>query len=364
MLAARFTGEERLEIAEVPSPQCPAGGLLVRVAACAVCGTDLKILKKQDVKIEGGKQRLMELPRITGHEMSGTVEEVGAGASAFKAGDRVAVAPTVPCGRCDYCRRSFEEMCDHPSVIGFDADGGFAQFMAVSERAVTTGCVNEVPDSVALDSAALTEPLSCMINCFEITPVEAGGSVAVIGAGPMGCFASELAMSRGAEVRILVDVSQERLHLSRELLAKNNSSATAYVDASAADPVEEVMKYTHGRGADLIITACGAPRAQQQALAMVAKRGRVNFFGGLPRGSSEVLLDTNLLHYKECILAGTHGSSPAHNRRALALMAQGAIKIDNYVTGRFPLERIMDAIDAVRSGAVIKALVIPHDTRA
>ena len=126
MLAAFFTGGESLELKEVPNPICPPGGLLVKVSACAICGTDLKILKKSDVKLKDGKYTSMKLPRITGHELSGRIVEIGREVDDFNLGEKVVIAPTVPCGVCHYLLKKNTVMCEKLTLVGYDWDGGFS----------------------------------------------------------------------------------------------------------------------------------------------------------------------------------------------------------------------------------------------
>jgi len=354
MLAAQFVGKPVFDVSEVERPECPPGGLLVRVQACAICGTDLKIMQCQDVKMERGKATAMDIPRITGHEFSGVVEEVGEGVSGFAAGSRVVVAPTVPCMNCPMCKKSYYEMCDAVQVIGYHRDGGFAQFARVDEDVLAAGCVVEVPDSIDLGVAALTEPFSCAINCMELTPVKNGDTVLVMGAGPLGCFMVDLAHHKGAGQVILADISE--VQLKKASVAEPSTT----IDLSREDIYERIQDLTDGLAADLVITACPAPKAQQDALQVVAKRGSVNFFGGLPRDRSVVPLDTNLIHYKECIIVGTHGSAPKHIAEAVELQASGAINLGKYVDRRFPLSEINEALEIARGHGRMKILVEPN----
>ncbi len=198
MLAARFNGDSRLVVGEVPTPGCPQDGLLVKVSACAICATDIKTLKKADVKLEGGKLRSMTLPRVLGHEFAGVVAQRGPAASGFAVGARVIVAATVPCGDCHYCRRGAAEMCEYLRVFGYDWDGGFSEVVRVEGAALRANCVIPVPDGVDDRHACLAEPISCALNCLELSPVHPGDTVAIIGAGPMGVILASLAKLRGA----------------------------------------------------------------------------------------------------------------------------------------------------------------------
>jgi len=352
MLAAYFTGKEYLELKEVDKPICPKNGFIVKVHACAICGTDLKVLKNSDVKIKKGKKRSMKLPRIIGHEISGIIEQVGSNVSDYNVGDRVVVLPTVPCNNCYYCQKGYFEMCDNIKVVGYDYDGGFADFIKIDKKIIDGGCILRVPETVNLDEASLTEPLSCAINCFELTPVKKGDTVVVFGGGPLGSFITELAKNKGAKKVVLLEVSARQLDLAKVC------PADIFLLNKGEETNEKIFELTEGRGADLVITACPAPAAQIQALEIIAKRGSINFFGGLPRENSIIKIDTNLIHYKECKVVGTHGSTPAQAKEALK-MIQNQIDIKKYITSRYKLKNINEAFRASFDRGQLKILIKP-----
>jgi L-iditol 2-dehydrogenase len=176
----------------------------------------------------------------------------------------------------------------------------------------------------------------------------------VVGAGPIGCLHVRLARARGAARVFLVELSARRLALAAGLVGPDEA-----IDASANDTVAAVRGLTGGRGADVIIVAAGSGKAQQDALAMAARRGTVSFFGGLPRDRPTVTLDANVVHYREVGIVGANGSSPDHNRQALALIASGAVPVADLITHRLPLERTLEGIHTVTRGEAIKVTVEP-----
>ena len=354
MKAAQFIGEPLFAVAEVADPPCPVDGLLVRVDSTAICGTDLKIMQCQDVKIEKGEVTTMELPRITGHEISGVVERAGDEVGGFQRGDRVAVGPTVPCLHCAMCERHYLEMCENVQVIGYHRDGGFAELIRLDGDVLAAGCVVKVPENVSLEAAALTEPLSCAINCLELSAVRPDGSVLIIGAGPLGLIIADLACHQGARQVVVADISPEQLDKA------GVCHATAFVNMVQEDLEEAVNRLTGGLGADLVVTACAAPEAQQLALKVVGRRGAVNFFGGLPRDRATVPMETNLIHYKEISVVGTHGSSPRHIARAVGLQAEGAMDLATYIDCSYPLEKINEALKVAQGKPRLKILVAPN----
>ena len=343
MKAAVLEAVGVLKVKDIPAPKCGDEELVLKVAACAVCGTDVKVYH------HGHKH--IRPPRVTGHEISGTVVEVGENVKTFKMGDRVAVAPAVPCGECKFCRRGMQGMCDDLLAIGYQWDGGFAEYMAVPERAVKNGCVNKVPEGMSLEEAAIAEPLACCINAQELAWVGLGQTVAIIGAGPIGCFHVQLARANGATKVILVDISAERLAMSRVV------EPDACVDGSATDAIKAVMDLTGGDGADVVITACSSGKAQEQALHMVAKRGVVNFFGGLPKDKPFIQFDSNLTHYREFYVVGNHGSAPQHNQMAINLIASGKINAKPLISHRLGIADTLEGITITEKAKGLKVLI-------
>lgn len=345
MKAAVLEEVGKLVIKEVEFPRVDTRGLLVKVESCAICGTDVKVYHYG--------HRLIHPPRITGHEVAGTIVEVGKEVKGYKVGDRVAVAPAVPCGQCYYCRRGIQSMCDNLTAIGYHYDGGFAEYMAVPPRAVENACVNFIPANITPDEAALAEPLACALNGQELSGVKLGNVVMIIGAGPMGCLHADLAKVNGATKVIISEISPARLGLSKI------SQADIFINSQEEDPIKRVMVETEGRGADVVIVACSSGLAQEQALQMVAKRGNVNFFGGLPKDHSIIRFDSNLLHYREFAVVGTHGSAPRHNRLALDLIGSGKINAKKYITHRLRLEKLLEGLAMVERGEGLKIIIKP-----
>jgi len=353
MRAAQFVGKPVFEINDVEDPVCPSGGMVIRVRAAAICGTDLKIMSCQDVKVEKGKVVTMDLPRITGHEFAGVIETVGSDVAGFEAGDRVAVGPTVPCLACAMCDKGYHEMCENVNVIGYHSDGGFAELAAISEAAVAANCVVKIPDGVSFEAASLTEPFSCAINCLELSPPSRTGATLVMGPGPLGLIMADLAKHMGAPKVFLSGTND--LQLAKSSVA--NIDAT--ININKEDIEERMNELTDGMGPELVITSCPAPEAQQSAMRVVAKRGTVNFFGGLPRDKGIVSLDTNLIHYKEITVIGTHGSAPSHVAKAVELQAQGALDLSKYVERTFGLEEINEALKMAQGKGRLKVVITP-----
>ena len=345
MKAAVFYGPGEVRVTELPRPAIAAEELLVKVAACAVCGSDVRTFRHG--------ARNIDKPVVLGHELSGTIVETGRSITGYREGQRVAVAPAIPCGQCRYCRRGAQTMCEHLRSIGYEFDGGLAEFMVVPASAVKAGCVNPLPDGVAFPEAAVAEPLACVINAQELLGVGAGDTVVIIGAGPVGCLHAGLARARGARLVILVDLRAERLAAARTF------GADLAIDGSREDVRARVLAATDGLGASVVIVAAPSNRAQEEAVMLAARRGRINFFGGLPKTNPTITLDANVVHYRELTIVGSYGSRPDHNRQALELVARRALPIASLIGLEVPLERVLEGLRAVEEGRVLKVVVRP-----
>ncbi|NUT39332.1 MAG: alcohol dehydrogenase catalytic domain-containing protein [Thermoactinospora sp.] len=331
MKVARFHAPGDIRLEEAPRPE---GGLVIRVRNCSTCGTDAKIYRHGHHHIRP--------PRVMGHEIAGEV--VGTG-------ERVQVIAAIPCGTCPECRRGRMTVCPNQESMGYHYDGGFAEYMAVPDKVVAVGGVNRIPDGVSFAEASVAEPLACVLNGQELARVSEGDDVVIMGAGPIGCLHVRLARARGAARVFLVDVNPERLAMAAALVGPD-----AAIDDS---PVENVMKLTGSRGADVVITAAASKVAQEQAIQMAARQGRISFFGGLPKDDPVIACDSNLVHYRELTIVGANGSSPAHNARALDLIASGQVPVADLITHRLGLESVLEAIELVSRGEAIKVTIEP-----
>lgn len=348
MLALRFYAPEDLRLEDVPEPTCGTDEVKIRVKNCSTCGTDVKIRKN-------GHQNLAP-PRIIGHEIAGEVVEVGSGvAGDWRPGDRVQVIAAVPCGKCLECRKGWMAVCQNQTSVGYQYDGGFAEYMIVPREVLAVDGMNRIPDGVGFAEASAAEPFACAINAQEQLGIEPGDEVVIFGAGPIGCLHVRIARGvHGAGRIILVDINSERLKMSADAVKPD-----VVINASEVNIVEEILKLTGGRGADVIITATPANITQEQAVSMAARNGRISFFGGLPKTNPTITLDSNLVHYRQLHIHGANGSAPEHNRRALDYIASGEVPVADLITRRIRLRDVMDAFGIVERGEAIKVTVEP-----
>ena len=263
------------------------------------------------------------------------------------------VIAAIPCGVCDYCRRGQQTVCANLESIGYQYDGGFAEYMRVPAKVLAVDGVNRIPEHVPLRAGEPHGAARLRAERAGARPGRGRRRVVVLGAGPIGCLHVRLARARGAQTVVLVDVNQGRLDLAAR------AEPDAAIDSTKDDPIDAVRKLTDGRGADVVITATGVGQAQEQALEMTAPRGRISLFGGLPKDDSTIRFDSNLVHYRELSVVGAYGSAPRHNREALSLIADGEVRVDDLITHRMPLADVNRAIETVMSGEGLKVVIEP-----
>ncbi|MDF2880284.1 MAG: alcohol dehydrogenase [Clostridiaceae bacterium] len=348
MFGLRLYGANDLRLDEIPKPNLPAEGMLIRVHACSICGSDIRNIKA------GGTSHGMTLPRVLGHEFSGEIAEMDGKIEGYHIGDRVLIAPVVPCGKCDFCAQGLTNMCTNRETISYEYDGGFAEYIAIPKKLIQTGGIIPIPSNITYEQAAITEPLSCVLNGQEISKVGLGDTVVIIGAGPLGVAHAEVAKILGASKVIMSEVSEDR-----QERAESSNSIDVVINPTKVNLVEEIMKETSNKGADVVIVAAPSGDAQVQALAIAGKRGRVNFFGGLPKGRSTITIDSNVIHYKELTINGTSDSRVIQMKKILQLIATGKIDTDFLITKVFPINEYKDAFELAANGKALKVVIRP-----
>lgn len=346
MQVVRFYAPRDVRIEDAPEPSPSADEVKIRVRNCSTCGTDVKIFNN-------GHQNL-DPPRILGHEIAGEIVEIGTNVSGWQIGDRVQVIAAVPCGECYECQRGWMAVCRNQTSVGYQYEGGFAEYLIVPREVLKVDGMNRIPDGVDFAEASVAEPLACVLNGQELVGVSGGDVVVVVGAGPIGCLHVRLARARGAAEVYLVDLNRERQDMSADKVRPD-----AVICAGEEDVIARVLELTEGRGADVVITAAAAGQAQEDAQKMISRRGRISFFGGLPKDKPTVTIDSNLVHYREQTIVGANGSSPDHNRQALELIASGAVPVADLITVRLPLDQTLEAFGIVARGEAIKVTIEP-----
>jgi len=345
MKAVVYYGPGDIRVEDVPVPQCADDELRVKVDACAVCGTDLKTYLHGNPRIKA--------PKVMGHEFTGIVETVGKDVSGFDCGERVVMATSVSCGRCFYCKRGWSNLCVDLAPMGFSYDGGMTQFVTIPARAIENGHVVKVPAGVEAAYAALAEPLSCTVNAAENCNIQEGDTVVVIGAGPMGIMNACTAREFGAGRIILAEINEVRLKQAEAF------GFDLVVNTNKKNLEEIVKEQTEGLGADVVIVAAPAAQPQEQAPALVRKRGTVCLFASLPKGASDITLDSRIVHYGEVRVVGTSDSTAAHVAKAVELLSNGRVPADKLASHVLELDGIFNAYQLMQSGEALRVVLKP-----
>jgi len=327
--AAVISGPGRVEIATVDDPVPGPGQVVIEVAACGLCGTDLHILQGEFAPT---------LPIVPGHEFSGVVVGLGSGVRGLRVGDRVAADPSLYCFECRYCRAGHNNMCERWRAIGVTEPGGAAQFVAAPEA----NCVI-VPENIELADATLIEPLSCAVRGYDVLASRLGAHVLIYGAGTMGLMMLELAKRTGAASVDVVDVNTDRLVTARALGCTRA--------ASNADELDQPL------GWSLVIDATGNQHAIQDGLGRVAPAGTFLQFG-VANYDARVTIDPYRIYNKEITITGSMAVLHSYERAA-ELFAAGVLDPRVFITDRLPLDDYAGAIERFRGGAGLKTQVLP-----
>jgi 2-desacetyl-2-hydroxyethyl bacteriochlorophyllide A dehydrogenase len=329
MRAAIITGIGRSEVGVVDDPTPGPLDVVIDVAACGICGTDLHILQGEFAPT---------LPIIPGHEFAGEVVALGSAVTDLSLGDRVGVDPSLYCGHCYYCARARGNMCENWSALGVVEPGGAAEFVKVPAG----NCVR-LPEHIRTEDAALIEPLSCAVHGYDVLRSQLANSVLIYGSGTMGLMMAALAKRVGAASVDVVDVNAARLAAAAEL----GVSRTA---ASADD-------LTAPRGWDLVVDATGNVNAIQDGLRRVGKCGTFLQFG-VSDEASRVTIEPYRVYRDEITITGSMAVLHSYDRAA-ALFADGVIDPDFFISDRLPLADYSQALAQFARGEGRKIQVVP-----
>lgn len=342
MKAAVLYGRENLQIESVAVPEIGPDDVLVRVRAALTCGTDVKVFRR------GYHARMIEPPALFGHELAGDVVAVGENVTRFQAGDRVVSANSAPCGKCFYCVRDKENLCED---LLFN-NGAYAEYIRIPNRIVQKN-LYKIPDHITYQDAALIEPLACVMRGLEECELRGVETIAVIGLGPIGLMFVRLAKVLGARV---IALGRRASQLER---AARMGATDMLCTADPIDHVRTVKAMTNGRGVDVAIEAVGTPETWQLAARLVRRGGTVNFFGGCPSDSA-VALDTSLLHYSEITCKASFHHTPGFIRKALEAVSRGDILARDFVNRVEPLTNLLEVLRHLMShNGHMKTAIIP-----
>ena len=345
MLAIRFhkPGEARAE--QVPIPEPGPGELVVKSSVALTCGTDVKMFRRG--------HPLAKPPQIMGHEFAGYVSAVGAGVEDFKVGMKVAAANSAPCNRCFYCLMHQPNLCEHlnESIIGFSWPGAYAEYVRIPERIVRQNTF-QIPDGVALEHVASLEPLACVVHGWDLVDSIPGGTAIIVGGGPIGLLHAQLARLHGAKKVALSDVVPERLRQAEKI------GVDATLNPIKDNLMDHVLKFTEGKGADIVVEAVGRDETWESAPGLARKGGTVLLFGGCPSGTS-VSFNTEKIHYGELRIQGAFHHTPSAVERAFRLIVSGQVSIKLLISHELPLQKAEEALQLMGSGKALKVALRP-----
>jgi L-iditol 2-dehydrogenase len=348
MRAAVYRGKDNVIVENVPVPVIGDGEVLIRVAACGICGTDIK-------KIHHG---FVKPPQILGHEMAGTVVAVGPGVKRWKAGDRVVSFHHVPCGTCFYCERRLFSQCGIYKktglTAGFDPNGGgFAEFVRAMPWIAERGMV-AIPDGVSFEEATFVEPVNTCLKAVRKARIAPGEHVLVIGAGPIGLLLMMLAKFEGATVYVS-DPMVERREKAIEL------GAHEACDPASASAAEWMRARTEGRGADAVLLAVPFPKLVDEALAAARPGGRVLLFA---QNDPEMRIEFGAaaVGVEEKEILGSYSADVEMQEESARLVFTRALPVAKLVTHRFPLEQFTEglALAAHPTRESLKVMILPQ----
>ncbi len=347
MLAAVYHGPNDLRVENVPIPEIGKGELLVKVVSASICGTDLRIYH--------GNHRMYPpgTVRIPGHEVVGTIAQLGEGVKDYSIGQRVFCAPNTGCGHCLQCITGNNNRCANYDAIGVTSDGGFAEFVRIPANSVQQGNVISISDSLDSAVAALIEPFACVVRGQNALSIKPGEVVLIMGAGPIGVMHAKLARARGAGRVIISEPAHERAAQALQM------GAHRVVDPTSEDLAKAVNEESQGRGADVVIVAAPVHAAQESAQEVAAIGGRINYFGGLPKDRPTINFNSNLLHYKELVVTATTACSTADCWQATQIVNSGLVDLTDVISQRFPLKDALAAFVAAEDRKTLKIVLEP-----
>ncbi len=340
MKAAIFEGTNQpLVVKEIPTPSPAPDQILVQVAACGLCHTDLHYT-------DHGVPTFKKPPLVLGHEISGTVAAVGGVANGLNEGQRVLLPAVYGCGRCEMCHRGRANVCPHMIMFGNNIDGGFTEYVLAPAAEAFP-----LPESIPLVEGciiadAITTPYHAVVNRGRVRP---GDQVVVFGCGGIGLNVVQVAATAGARV-IAVDIQDEKLDWARRF------GAEEALNSESVERVDKAIRGLTGGGADIAFEAVGHPDVQSSALASLRAGGRFVVVGFSPK---PMTLETGRVMFREMEIIGSLGCPPSEYPKVIRLVESGRLKLKELVTGHFALDEVNAALDGLRDGRGLRSVIVP-----
>ena len=345
MRAVILAGPNDFKAGQTETPQIGDNDILLQMKKAAICGTDIRIL-------EGKKTKDVRYPSIIGHEMCGIIQEVGKSVKGFMVGDKVAIANVIPCHSCKSCLTGRENACLRRKAIGYEFNGGFAEYVLIPGIAIESGNVIKLPEYVSFAEGALIEPLACCIRGLKNAGTGLNDIVLIVGAGPIGLMHLQLSKIVGAYKVIVSEPIASRREKAMKL------GADLVVDPTTENLYEIVMKETDGLGVDVIVVAIGVPQIVNSTIKLCRKGGTVNLFAGFA-GTGECTIEVNTIHYGEINVNGSTAYKRQDYFDAAQMVKSRKINLEEIVTHTFKIEEFQQAYEVCKSGNGLKVLIEP-----
>ena len=337
-----------LDVVDMPVPLVGPDEVLVQVAACGICGSDVH-------GYDGSSGRRIP-PIVMGHEAAGTVAAVGEQVKDLSPGDRVTFDSTVYCGQCEYCSKGEVNLCNNRQVIGVSCTdyrraGAFAEFIAVPQR-----IVYRLPEDISFAEAAMLEAVSVALHAVQVSAVSVGETALVIGAGMIGLLTLQAAKAAGCSRVLIADVDETRLNLAKQV------GAEEVLHASGAELIAEIMRRTDSKGVDLVLEAVGRNETVAAAVDCVRKGGTVTLIGNI---TPEVTLPLQKVVSRQLRLQGSCASSGEYPE-AIELIASGKIQVKPLITAVASLEEAPRWFERLHSREpnLMKVVVTPSGSQS
>lgn len=345
MNAVVLAGPDKFSPQQYPMPRIEDGDILLQMQRAAVCGTDIRIL-------EGKKTKDVRYPSVIGHEICGTVHSLGKDVTGYAVGDKLALANVISCHACSSCLSGRDNACLNRKAIGYEFDGGFAEYVRIPALAIANGNVVKLPEHVSYEEGALIEPLACCIRGLKNAGTGFNDVVLIVGAGPIGLMHLELSKIVGASKVIVSEPIASRREKAATL------GATVVVDPVNEDLPAIIKRETCGLGADVIVLAIGVPQIVNATIKLCKKGGTVNLFAGFS-GTGECTIEANIIHYGEITVNGSTAYKLMDYLEAADMVINKRVNLKEIVTHTFPIADFQKAYEVCKSGEGLKVLIKP-----
>lgn len=343
--AVVLEGPNQFKVKAVEKQKISNDEILLKMEKSAICGTDIRIL-------EGKKTKDVRYPSVIGHEMCGIIEEVGENVQGYEVGEKVSIANVIPCGSCSSCLNGRENACINREAIGYQYDGGFAEYVKIPKSCIKAGNVIKLPERVSFTAGALIEPLACCIRGLKNAGTGFNDTVLVIGAGPIGLMHIQLSKIAGASKVIVSEPNEFRRAKAKTL------GGDIIIDPTSENLKDIIMKETNNLGVDVIIVAIGVPAIIDSTIQLCKKGGTVCLFAGFA-GTGECNVNANIIHYNEINICGSTAYKRSDYLAAAEMVKTGKIDLDEIATHTYKIDDFIEAYEMAKSGAGLKIMIEP-----